>query len=206
LVRQVIMASRVLGFAFRDTWQEFWTILIVHLLFLLANLLILPGPPATLALFFYGNRIVHGETADERDFLNAARRYWGPAWQWGSINLAVVGLLLGDYYLTGRLAGNSSLASFLQGLYIALLAGWLLLQLFTLPFLFEQEQPSVPQALRNAAIFLRRNVIFAVVLALLLGLSLAVGVLTFMLTFAFGGALVAFAGNRAVLKDLAEVI
>jgi hypothetical protein len=203
-MQQALTALKILGLAFRDTWQEFWTILIVHLLFLLGNILIIPGPPATLALFFYGNRIVHGEVANERDFLNAVRRYWGPAWHWGLINLVVIGLLLGDYYLTGRLASHPSIASFLQGLYVALLAGWLLLQLFTLPFLFEQEQPSVPQALRNAAIFLRRNPIFALVLALGLGLSLAAGVLTFMLTFAFGGALVAFAGNRAVLKDLAE--
>lgn len=198
------MALKVLGLAFRDTWQELWTILIVHLLFLLANLLIIPGPPAILGLFFYGNRIAHGEAANERDFLNAARRYWAPAWKWGSINLAVVGLLLGDYYLTGRLVNNPSVVSFLQGLYVVLLAGWLLLQLFTLPFLFEQEQPSVPQALRNAAIFLRRNVVFALVLTTVLGLSLAVGMLAFMLTFAFGGALVAFAGNRAVLQDLAD--
>ncbi|RPJ26572.1 MAG: hypothetical protein EHM33_11140 [Chloroflexi bacterium] len=198
------MALKILGLSFRDTWQEFGTILIVHLLFLLGTVLIIPGPPATLALFFYGNKIARGETANERDFLHAIRAYWGPAWRWGFINLAVIGLLIGDYYLTGKLASNSNTVHFIQGLYIALLAGWLLLQIFTLPFLFEQEQPAVLQALRNAAVFIRSNLLFVLVLALLLGLSLAAGMLTFMLTFAFGGALVAFAGNRAVLKDLPD--
>ena len=198
------MALKVLRLSFRDTWQEFWTILIVHLLFLLGNILIIPGPPATLALFFYGNRIAHGEIANERDFLHAMRTYWRPAWRWGLINLVVAGLLLGDYYLTGKLAGNSNIAYFIQGLYIVLLAGWLLLQLFALPFLFEQEQPSVLQALRNASVFIRRNLLFVLVLALLLGLSLVAGTLAFMLTFAFGGAFLAFAGNRAVLKDLPD--
>jgi len=196
------MALKILGLSFRDTWQEFWTILIVHLLFLLGNVLIIPGPPATVALFFYGNKIARGETANERDFLHAVRAYWGPAWRWGFMNLIVAGLLLGDYYLTGKLAGNSNTAHFIQGLYIALLTGWLLLQLFALPFLFEQEQPSVLQALRNASVFIRRNLLFVLVLALLLGLSLIAGTLIFMLTFAFGGAFVAFAGNRAVLKEL----
>jgi hypothetical protein len=42
------------------------------------------------------------------------------------------------------------------------------------------------------------------VLALLLVLSLAAGALAFMLTFVFGGALVAFAGNRAVLEHFSE--
>ena len=199
---QVRMALKILGLAFRDTWQELWTILIVHLLFLFANLLILPGPPATLALFYYGNRIVRGEIATERDFLHAIRQYWGPAWRWGFINLFVIGFLACDYYLVGRLTQNTELAAFIQGLYITLFAGWLVLQLFTLPFLIEQERPLVLQALQNATRFIRRNLSFALVLVFLLGLSLAAGVVAFMLTLVFGGALVAFAGNRAVLKDL----
>jgi hypothetical protein len=200
---QIRSALKILGYSLRDTWQEFGTILVVHLLFLLGNLLIISGPPATLALFFYGNRIAHGETANERDFLRAVRRYWGPAWRWGILNLLVVGLLAGDYYLTGRLTGSTT-AYFIQGLYITLFVGWLLLQIFALPFLFEQEQPRVFQAFRNASVFIRRNSIFVLVLALLLGLSLALGTLAFMLTFVFGGAFVAFAGNRAVLKDLSH--
>jgi hypothetical protein len=204
VIQQVTAAFRILRLAFRDTWQELWTILIVQLIFLFGNLLIIPGPPATLALFFYGNRIAHGETATERDFLQAVRDYWRPAWHWGLINLVVIGLLIGDYYLTGQLGGRSNIVYFLQGLYLALLAAWLLTQLFTLPFLFEQEEPIVPQALRNAAVFIGRNLVFVLVLALLLVISLTLGTLVFMLTFAFGGAFVAFAGNRAVIEHLAE--
>ena len=204
MIRQVKSALKILGLSFRDVWQELWTILIVHLLFLLGNILIIPGPPVTLALFFYGNRIAHGERANERDFLEAIRHYWKPAWRWGLINFLVIGLLTGDYYLIGNMAASSSFASFIQGMYITLLAGWLLLQLFTLPFLFEQNQPSVVQALRNAAIFIGRNLILVFVLALLLALSLTAGILAFMLTFVFGGALIAFASNHAVLEHLSE--
>lgn len=196
------MALKIVGMSFRDTWQELWTILIVHVLFLLANLLIVFGPPATLALFFYGNRIAHGERANERDFLQAIRTYWKPAWRWGSINLFVIGLLIGDYYLTRRIVADPNLASFMQGLYITLLVGWSLLQLFALPFLFEQQSPVVSQALRNAALFIRKNLIFVLALALLLGLSLAAGILAFMMTFVFGGAFLAFAGNHAVLEHI----
>jgi uncharacterized membrane protein YesL len=199
------MAFRILGLSFRDAWQELWTILIVNLLFLLGNLLIITGPPATLALFFYGNRIAHGEVANERDFLEAIRKFWGPAWCWGLINLLMIGLLTGDYYLIGNLTDNPEMASFVQGLYVALLLSWLLLQLFALPFLFEQNQPSVLQALRNAAVFIGRNLLFVLVFALLLGISLAIGTLAFMLTFAFGGAFVAFASNHAVLEHLGSI-
>jgi uncharacterized membrane protein YesL len=197
-------ALKILGLSFRDVWQELWTILIVHILFLLGMILIIPAPPAMLALFSYGNRIAHGETANERDFLEAIRKYWKPAWRWGLINLLTIGVLTGDYYLIGNLAGDSDRVYLIQGFYITLLAGWALLQLFALPFLFEQKQPSVLQALRNAAIFIRRNLILVLVLTLLLILSLTAGTLAFMLTFVFGGALLAFASNHAVLEHLAE--
>ena len=198
------MAFKILGAAFRDTWQELWTILIVQLLFLLATILVIPGPPAIIALFYYGNRVAHDESVNERDFLYAIRQYWGPAWRWGFVNIFIIGLLTGDYYLVETLTDDTTIASFVQGLYLTLLASWLLLQLFALPFLFEQAEPRVMQALQNAAVFLKRNLIFAIIFGLLLSLSLVAGTLLFMLTFAFGGAFLAFAGNRAVLKDLAE--
>jgi len=196
------MALKIMGMAFRDVWQELWTILIVQLLFLLGHLLIILGPPVTIAMFYYGNRIAHDEIATERDFIKAIRQYWKPAWRWGALNLLVIGLLAGDYYLTGKWMGNPDLASFLQGLYAALLIFWLLLQIFALPFLFEQEQPSVVQALRNSTVFMRRNLILVIVLAFLLAMSLVLGTLAFMLTFVFGAALIAFTGNHAVLETL----
>ena len=60
------------------------------------------------------------------------------------------------------------------------------------------------QALRNAAVFIGRNLILVFVLAVLLAISLTAGTLAFMLTFVFGGALIAFAGNHAVLEHLAD--
>lgn len=196
------MAVKVLGLALRDIWQELWTILIVNLLFLLATILIIPGPPATLALFYYGNRIAHGETATERDFLQALRTYWKPAWRWGMVNFLAIGILTLDYVLIERVVANTNTASFLQGLYLTLLTVWLLVQLFIPPFLLEQEQPKVSQALRNAVMFIHRNLLFVLVLAVLLVLSLAAGTLVFMLSLAFGGALVVFVSNHAVLQDL----
>src|SRR5512132_701155 len=120
-----------------------WTILIVHLVFLFGNILLIAGPPVTVALFFYGNRIAHGEMADQSDFFQAIRSFWKPAWRWGFLNLLIVGILLGDYYLTGKIVRDPGTAYFVQGLYITLIAAWLLIQIFALPFLFEQERPLV---------------------------------------------------------------
>ena len=197
-------ALKTLGWSLRDVWKELWTILVVHLIFLFGNLSIVLGPPVTVAMFFYGNRIAHDEVVDERDFLQAIRDYWKPAWRWGFVNLSIIVLLAGDYYLTAKLLDDADVVYWVQGFYITLLIGWLVVQVFALPFLFEQERPLVTQALRNSVIFIRRNLIFVLMLALLLAFSLTLGVLTFMLTFVVGGALIAFASNHAVLDHLAN--
>lgn len=194
-------ALQVVRGAFQDVWGDLWTMLVCNLLWYLANLLIVPGPPATLALVHYTNRLAHGEVADLSDFWNSFRRYWGPAWRWGGVNLGIIAFLLGDTILTGQYA-QGLWSYYLQGLYLALLASWLAVQFFALPFLFEQETMSVRQALQNGAVLIGRNPGFAVVLTGFLALLLIVGTLAFMLSFAFGAVVIACASNRAVLNRL----
>jgi uncharacterized membrane protein YesL len=187
--------------ALQDIWGDLWTMLVCNLLWYLANLLIVPGPPATLALFHYANRLAHGEVADLDDFWKAFRHYWGPAWRWGGVNLAMIAFLLGDIILTGQLS-QELWSQYMQGLYLALLASWMVVQFFALPFLFEQEAMSVRQALRNGAALIGKNIGFAFALSGLLLFILITGVLVFMLSFAFGAVLTACVGNRAVLNRL----
>jgi hypothetical protein len=80
---------------------------------------------------------------------------------------------------------------------------WLLLQLYVLPLLFEQEVPSIKLALRNGAVMLGRNPLFSATLGALLVLALLVGTLLFAVSLAAGGVFLALVGNHAVLNRLA---
>jgi len=104
--------------------------------------------------------------------------------------------------LTGQLS-QSAVARLAQGFYLAALGGWLLLQLYVLPFLFEQETLSVRMALRNGAMMLGGNILFSATLGVLLLLVLATGTVFFLVTSAAGGVFVALVGNHAVLNRLA---
>jgi hypothetical protein len=152
-------------------------------------------------MFYYGNRLAHGEVADVRDFLEALRRYFLAGWTWGAANLLVIALLIGDYIVTGRLSASPA-ARFTQGFYLAALGIWLLIQLFALPFLFEQEKASLWQGIRNGAVFVGRAPVFSLFLGVLLILTLALGAALFMLSGAAGGVFLAVAGNRAVISRL----
>lgn len=195
-------ALAVLRQALKDAWSDLWTVLVCNLVWLLAQLLIIPGPPATVALFYYSNQVAKGEQADFGDFWYGFRHYWKPAWRWGILNDVLLAILLGDYLLTGRLSHGAA-GHLIQGFYLATLGIWLLIQLLMLPFLLEQETPNVRQALRNGAVMLGKNIGFSVILGILLALILLAGIPIFMLSFAFGGMLLASAGNHAVLNRLA---
>ncbi len=194
-------AWSVLRAALRDTWDDLWSTAVCNLLWLLLNLLFF-GPPATAALFFYANRLAHGESTGVRGFLRAVRRYFGVGWRWGLVNGVILFLLVGDVILTGRLSQSAG-ARLAQGFFLAALFAWLLLQLYVLPFLFEQETPSVRLALRNGAAMLGGNIFFSVALGVLLSGILLVGTFLFMLSLAAGGVFVALVGNHAVINRLA---
>jgi uncharacterized membrane protein YesL len=176
--------------------------LVVNLFWLLANFLVIPGPPATLALFDYTNRVAHGEVTDLTEFWRVFRSHWGVAWRWGGINLGVILFLIADIVLTGQLQG--AWTSYLQGVYIAGLLGWLALQLLSLPFLFEQETMNIRQAFHNARVLLANNPGFVVLLLISLLLILVLFTAAFMLSLMFGAVFLACAGNRAVLSRLGE--
>ncbi|MEN6522456.1 MAG: hypothetical protein ABFD14_01910, partial [Anaerolineaceae bacterium] len=55
---------QIIYLALRDIWDDLWTALVINLIWTVCVILIIPGPPATLALFNYSNRLAHGEIAD----------------------------------------------------------------------------------------------------------------------------------------------
>jgi hypothetical protein len=187
--------------ALRQTWADVFTTLVVNLLWVFFNLLIVTGPPATLALFYVGNRIARGEPTDPGDFIAALRRYFGLGWRWGVVHWFVVFFLAGDVVLTGRLLPGDN-GRIIQGFYLTLLVVWLFLQLYVLPLLFEQERPAIRQALRNGAVMFGRNLAFSLALAGLVAAVLLVGAAFFMVTMAAGAVFLALVGNHAVMNRL----
>jgi len=191
----------ILHNSFQNIWADLWTTLACNLTWLIANMLVVTGPPATLALVHCPNRLAHDDVADLGDFWNAFKRYWGHAWRWGSINLAVTFFLVMDVILTGQLS-RGMWSPYLQGLYLVLLAGWLILQFFSLPFLFEQRTMSLRQTRRKGMVLMLSKPGFALLMVLALGLVLIVGTNAFMLTLMFGAVFIGCAANCVVWNRL----
>ena len=173
--------------------------LVVDALWLLSNLLIIPGPPATFALTAYCNGIAAGEPLDHLDYWRYFKNSWGIAWKWGAANILVLAFLAGDFYITNQ-AQDFTGKKLLLGIYLGLGVIWLVLQLFALPFLYEQKEMKIRQAWGNSQVLLAGNPGFMLILLVMLVLVLLIGIPLFALTIFFGPVLTSLVANLTV-KD-----
>lgn len=202
LLQEFGSVFHIIKTSLQDIWEDIWSVLVINLVWTLCGLTIVPGPPATLALFKYANRMAHGEIVDVKDFFKEFKQSWGPGWRWGAINLFVIAIFVGDILLSNQKNMGASAYLYVQSFYIALLVIWLLLQTQVLAFMIEQEQPAVKTAFRNSIVMLGKNFSFSIAYNLELILTILVGAVLFMIIFAIGGVLLADVGNRAVLFNL----
>ncbi|MDY6867280.1 MAG: hypothetical protein SVT56_05155 [Chloroflexota bacterium] len=184
-----------------DIWQDLWTTLVCNSIWLAANLLIIPGPPATIALYSYANKKANQEEADHKDFWKVFINSWGIGWRWGALNLIFLIFLIGDICLSSFIT-NPTLKAYMVGLYIAIGLGWFLLQTLALPFLFEQEQLNVQTALRNAIVLIGKNLLFIVLIVLSLIVILIFGTILSLLSVMFGAVFIALVSSRVVKNRL----
>lgn len=199
-------ALRVIRSAAVDLWDHLALVAFCSLAWLLLVMLIIPGPPATLALFDMADRMARREhMLAFRDYLRAVRDRFGVGWRWAAINIPVLAILLIDIAAIPRMF-EASIAVPVQWFFIVALALWLVVNWFALAFLFQQKELSVRQALRNGAVLLLQHPLFtltlAVITALLLGVS-AVLVVLIIAILLVGPMFVALLGTHAVLDRLA---
>ena len=152
------LSIRVFLKALRNYWDEMFTLMICNLLWLFAQVLIVPGPPATAALFFVTNQVAHGRFARTGEFWSVLKRDFVTGWKWGLLNLLVI-LVLGNaiwFYGLGQILPEP-FGFLMMLLCVGILAGWLVTQLFAYPFWLEQSDKRMLMALRNGLIIQARN-------------------------------------------------
>ncbi len=199
----MIDALQVIRRAIVDLWEQAFLVIFCNLLWLFLVLLLIPGPPATLALFDLAQRIARKEHLLEfSDYLRAIKARFGLGWRWAAFNIPVVALILIDISVVPRMV-SPSVAFVLQWLFIVALALWLVVNWYALAFLFQQKEPSLRQALRNGGVLLLQNPLFTLVLVALTALLLGLSLILVIVNLLFAPMLVALISSHAVLNRLA---
>jgi hypothetical protein len=191
---------QVIGRALRDWWDDWVNMAIINLLLAFCWLTIILGPPATFGMYYVTNCLAHGQSVGPRGLLEGGRRYFMTSWRWALLNLAL-GVITGVSYLFyGSLA--AAWAEFVQGGFIVLLAAWLIVQFYALPYLMEQETQRIGLALRNGLFTALAAPGYTLLIAGAAALVTAVSVGSVALLFLGGPCLVAVLGNRAIVERL----
>lgn len=196
-------ALQVLRASIVDLWEHLVLVMACSLTWLALVVLIIPGPPATVALFEMAERLARREPLLEwRDYLRAVRARFGLGWRWAAIVTPVVAILLIDILAMPRIF-SPTVAAPAQWFFIVTLALWLVVNWYALALLFQQKALSMRLALRNGAVLLLQHPLFTFVLTAVTALLLWLGVILVLVNLLFGPMLVALIGTHAVLDRLA---
>lgn len=196
-------AFHIIRSAVGDIWSHLPLAMACSLTWLVLAVLIVPGPPATLALFEMAERIARREhLLGYRDYLRAVRARFGVGWRWAAVFAPVLALLLIDILVASQMF-SPSVAMPVQMFFIGALTLWIVINWYVLAILFQQKEMSVRLALRNAAVLLLQHPLFTLVLAAVTALLLWLSAVLVFVILLFGPIFVALTGTYAVLDRLA---
>lgn len=195
-----MQAFAVLRGAVVEWWRNWLRLTILNLVWMSSWLLVVFGPPVTIAVYAYLERLFANDEMTPREFVDVVRRNFGRGWLWALPVLLLFASLLAALPFYAQFPDLWARAAEIAAALLAL--GWLFLQFFALPFLFVQEQGSLKLAVRNATMTALAGPLYSLLVAVFLLVLFALSVRFMALTFLFTPVLIAVAGTLAVRERL----
>lgn len=129
--------------------------ILLNILWLLLQVPLVTGPPATAVLFVIARKVHEDEVWEMPELWTEMRRLFWPAWRWALPNLLLGGMLVWNLYAFQAAAGGVWIAlRFSWGVGLVL---WLLLNFLYWPFWLAQADPSSMTTYANCGRFLLRH-------------------------------------------------
>ena len=195
-------ALKVFWQAIQDLYEDLMLLAGVSVLWWLAVLLIVPGPPATAGLYYLAYRIVHEQRVEFSFFWEEFRRHFGKSWQLAGVNLLAL-VIMGvnfQFYLH-----MDNVLRYAAILWIYLFLLWLAMQIYLFPLLFEMEEPRLWWILRNALMLSVVRPGYTLVLLILLLAATLLSSVLFLLVIVAWPALVALVSARSLMSQIADI-
>jgi hypothetical protein len=196
----MVKAIRLTGLAITAWWREFMMLTLFNIAWLFLQVPLVTGPPATAAMFVIAQRVADGEILDPVDGWHALRRVFIPALKWGILNLLVILTVVGNFWAYRAEIGLPW--TVLRLLWGMIAVAWFTINLFYWPFWMHQDDHSIWTTLRNSLVFIARQPILAITLALISAVLIVGGVLTTLPLTAVLMAWLALIGVFAIGEEL----
>ena len=189
-MRALSVAAR----AFRLWWQEMYLLIFFNLVWLTCQVLIVPGPPATAAMYLIARRVADDELIELRHGWEALRQMFLPAWKWGAVNLLML-IVLGTNFVGYRMQTGLGW-TMLRVVWGAIALAWFAMNLFYWPFWLAQSDRRLLTTYRNSALMLMKKPALGMTLMLVSALVILISVAV---TLPFAAALMTWLALLGVL-------
>lgn len=150
--------------ALRRSWDEWVPVVLLSTVWLLAQVLVVPGPPATAVLFDMARRTRNGEYWAASDAWEAFRAFFWPAWKWALPNILIIGTAIYNISTFWNVPGG--VWAGLRVLWFVGLLAWLGLNLFYWPFWLRASDRTLRNTYANCLRFWLFHPVTALVLFL----------------------------------------
>jgi uncharacterized membrane protein YesL len=170
------------------------------LLWSLAWLTILLGPPVTFGIHYVENLYIRGENLGLRGLWEGTRKYFIRSWLWMLANLGVGLLLYSSSWAYGQIGGIG--ADIGQSITLVIAAGWFTIQFYAVPILMIQTKPSLREAWRNSLLMTLASPPYLFVLLIFLALFGLISLLLIFPTILGYTTLLCLLANQAVRDRL----
>lgn len=193
----------ILTFALRRTWDEWISVILISAMWLMAQVLIVTGPPATATLFASARNTYDGVYWNIGNVWSDFKRLFIPAWKWGLLNIPVIGISLYNLTVFWNVPG---VWVWLRYFWLTGLLVWLGLNMFYWPFWLAAKDKSLKNTYANCARFWLLHPLAGLMLYLV---ALPVGIvsLSFALPVVLGAVFwIAMVAETAVRRSLGEEV
>ncbi|MCJ7532736.1 MAG: YesL family protein, partial [Anaerolineales bacterium] len=176
----------------------------LNIIWFLLTLPIVTAFPAAAGLYYATNQLAHQKGAGWKTFFDGFRIHFWLSWRWGLLNAIILIVLVSNIVFYGQLEAEWSV--WLRGVIIGLSILWGIIQLYTFPFLLEQEKQRLSTALRNSMVLLATRpapVLSVAFLSLMLAVLSTVIVLP--AWFFFTASLSVYLANKVVIDSVKKL-
>lgn len=196
----MVDAFRVIIKTFKDIWGEMFNLVLMNLFTLLCLAVVIPGPPALLALYAVGNRIANDYAVSWDHYFAAFRQYFGKAWLYALVAVIVTALIGFNFWWYGVAFGDAVWVQWVRGAWLAVAFFWLVVNFYVAAFFMEQQDRRWRVALRNSALVAGASPLFTVVLLLIVAVLMVASLVVTPLFVLLGLAIWVMFGSEAVVN------
>ena len=193
---------------FRETlinlYYDLVPLVSLNIIWFLLTLPIVTAFPAAAGLYYATNQLAHQKGAGWKTFFDGFRIHFWLSWRWGLLNVIIILVAVSNIQFYGQLEAEWSV--WLRGVIIGLSILWGIIQLYTFPFLLEQEKQRLSTALRNSMVLLATRpapVLSVAFLSLMLAVLSTVIVLP--AWFFFTASLSVYLANKVVIDSVKKL-